>query len=80
MISRFFVGFIHLYRCVISPYLLPRCRFDPTCSNYAVQALQSHGFRKGMRLIVSRLSRCHPFERLGGGWGYDPVPPREPGN
>lgn len=75
MIVQFFIGLIRLYRSVISPYLFPRCRFNPTCSHYALQALQIHGLRNGSRLTMRRLCRCHPFSTLGGKWGYDPVPP-----
>ncbi|MEE4301100.1 MAG: membrane protein insertion efficiency factor YidD [Pseudomonadales bacterium] len=48
------------------------CRFQPTCSDYAVEALTAHGALRGSWLTVRRLLRCHPF----GGFGYDPVPPR----
>lgn len=61
---------IHGYRLVISPWIGPRCRFLPTCSDYALDALARHGAIKGGWLTVRRLSRCHPF----GGSGFDPVP------
>jgi putative membrane protein insertion efficiency factor len=70
MICSLIIKVIHLYRRAISPFLPPRCRFDPTCSRYAIHALEHHGFRKGSWLILKRLFRCHPF----GGWGFDPVP------
>ena len=58
------------YRAVVSPYTLPRCRFLPTCSEYAHEAIHRHGLFKGAFLTVRRLLRCHPL----GGSGYDPVP------
>ncbi len=61
---------IYFYRGVISPMLPPRCRFTPTCSQYAVEALKKHGPFKGLWLSVKRIGRCHPW----GGSGYDPVP------
>ncbi|MBU6262793.1 MAG: membrane protein insertion efficiency factor YidD, partial [Bacteroidetes bacterium] len=54
----------------ISPALGPKCRFTPTCSHYAVDALKKYGLFKGMYLAIIRISKCRP----GGGHGYDPVP------
>lgn len=65
-----FIGLIKLYQWVISPMIGPKCRFTPTCSSYAIQALQKHGLIKGLWLAVKRISRCHPW----GGSGWDPVP------
>ncbi len=48
----------------------PVCRFDPTCSSYAIEAVSQHGATKGSWYAVRRITRCHPW----GGWGYDPVP------
>ena len=62
--------FVRLYQVAISPMLPPRCRYTPTCSQYAVEALQKHGAYKGSMLALRRICRCHPF----GGSGYDPVP------
>ena len=67
---------IHLYRMLISPLFAPVCRFEPTCSEYALDALHVHGPVKGIALTARRLSRCHPFTWLGGSSGFDPVPPR----
>lgn len=61
---------VHLYRGAISPMFPSCCRFTPTCSEYALQALRRHGPLKGTWLTIRRLSRCHPW----GGSGYDPVP------
>lgn len=76
--SRFLVSLIHLYRWVISPFLSPRCRFEPTCSRYAIHAIECHGVIKGLWLVSKRLLRCHPYEklskRIGVSWGYDPIP------
>lgn len=61
---------IRFYQKFISPLTPPSCRYTPTCSQYAVEALRKHGPIKGMYLAVHRLLRCHPW----GGHGYDPVP------
>ena len=66
------VGLIRLYQRFISPLSGPRCRFSPSCSTYAVEALSVHGLWRGTWLAVWRLLRCHP---LSAG-GYDPVPDR----
>jgi putative membrane protein insertion efficiency factor len=65
---------IHLYRYALSPLLPPRCRFAPSCSAYALEAIAVHGPVKGGLLALRRLSRCHPISWLGGSSGYDPVP------
>ena len=61
---------IHFYRYCLSPLNPPTCRFVPTCSEYAVQAIRKYGPIKGSWLALKRLCRCHPW----GGSGYDPVP------
>jgi uncharacterized protein len=61
---------IRFYQWVISPALGPKCRFTPTCSQYAAEALKKHGLVQGFILSVKRVSKCRP----GGGHGYDPVP------
>lgn len=61
---------VRLYQFTISPLLPASCRFVPTCSQYAVEALKKHGPLKGSYLTFRRLLRCHPW----GGSGYDPVP------
>ena len=67
---------IHFYRRFVSPMLPPSCRFSPTCSQYAIEAIKKHGPAKGLVLAIRRLLRCHPITWLGGSSGYDPVPPR----
>jgi len=64
---------IRFYRWVVSPVLGPACRYYPTCSHYACEALKEHGVAKGSWLTTRRLLSCHPW----GGSGYDPVPPRD---
>jgi hypothetical protein len=65
---------IYLYRYAISPWLAPSCRFQPTCSTYALEAIEKHGALKGAWLTLRRLARCHPVKWLGGSEGHDPVP------
>lgn len=62
--------FIRGYQIIISPLIGPRCRFTPTCSNYAIQALKTHGMIKGCWLTLKRILKCHPLHE----GGYDPVP------
>lgn len=61
---------IRFYQCCITPYTPPSCRFTPTCSEYAWQAILKHGPLKGTALAIWRILRCNPW----GGSGYDPVP------
>ena len=65
-----FILLIRIYQYVISPAMGPKCRYTPSCSQYAVTALQKHGILKGGWLAIRRISSCRP----GGGEGYDPVP------
>jgi uncharacterized protein len=67
---------IRAYRYIISPMLGPTCRFYPSCSCYAEEALQQHGALRGSYLTVRRLLRCHPLHE----GGYDPVPPSTTNN
>ena len=65
---------VQLYRLLISPWKPATCRFRPTCSQYALDALRAHGALRGSWLTVHRLCRCHPFTEAG----FDPVPARAP--
>ena len=65
-----FILLVRFYQVAISPLKPPTCRFNPTCSTYALEALKKYGLLKGGRLALSRIMRCHPW----GGSGYDPVP------
>ena len=72
--ARGMIGLVTFYRAVLSP-LKPRCcRFEPTCSQYALEAFRVHGFFRGMALVIWRVMRCHPFYH---GNLIDPVPPRK---
>lgn len=66
----FFIGIIKLYQYSIAPLLGPACRFEPSCSNYGIEALKKYGFFKGSFLTIKRILKCHPW----GGSGHDPVP------
>ena len=68
--SILFLSLIRFYQVAISPLKPPSCRFTPTCSQYATEAIKKHGPFKGLYLAIRRILRCHPW----GGSGYDPVP------
>jgi putative membrane protein insertion efficiency factor len=70
---RLLIGLIQLYRYGISPFLGNHCRFHPSCSSYAIEAVQRHGSLHGSWLAVRRLSRCHPWHE----GGLDPVPDKK---
>jgi len=70
MLSRLFLALIAIYRCCISPFLGPHCRFYPSCSAYAADAIREHGPLRGTWLAMRRLARCHPWHP----GGFDPVP------
>ncbi len=67
---------VRAYRLLLSPWLGLNCRYQPTCSAYALEALEKHGAIRGTWLAIRRIARCHP----GAGSGYDPVPDREDGD
>lgn len=69
-ISFLFIGLIKFYQYSISPLLGPACRYEPSCSQYGIEALKKHGILKGGLLTIKRISSCHPW----GGHGHDPVP------
>ena len=73
--SRVLIAFIRVYQYALSPMLGQRCKYYPSCSNYAVAALREHGAIRGLGLASWRLLRCNPFSN----GGYDPVPPRHRG-
>lgn len=70
MLARVLVKLIRGYQVGVSPWLPDSCRYTPSCSAYAVEAIQRHGAARGSWLAARRLLRCHPW----GGTGYDPVP------
>ena len=80
-LTRFMTGLvcapIQVYRRFISPLTPPSCRFEPSCSAYALEAIKTHGPARGLWLAARRLSRCHPISWLGGSSGFDPVPLRK---
>lgn len=69
-------GAVRAYQMLVSPILPPACRYLPSCSDYALDALAQHGAFRGGSLALRRLGRCHPW----GGSGYDPVPPPKSAN
>ena len=71
---RVLMALVRGYRLLLSPWLGSNCRFEPTCSGYALQALNDHGATVGTYLTLCRLARCHPFCE----GGHDPVPARTP--
>ena len=71
-LSRLMVLLIRGYQVALSPLFRGCCRFEPSCSNYAIEAIRTHGAAKGFILGVMRILRCRPF----GPHGYDPVPPK----
>lgn len=71
--SKILIWFINIYKKYISPILPNACRFTPTCSQYAIEAIEVHGAIKGTLLSVYRILRCNPFSK----GGYDPVPVKE---
>lgn len=70
MFKKLFILPIKFYQAAISPYLGSKCRYEPSCSHYAVQAIEEWGVIKGVWMGAKRIGRCHPW----GGHGYDPVP------
>lgn len=73
ILYRLITGPIRFYQAIISPFLGPRCRFYPSCSDYAIDAINEFGLMKGFFLSLYRLLRCHPFSK----GGHDPVPSRK---
>lgn len=75
LLVRFLTLLIRAYQYLISPFLGSNCRFYPTCSSYAIEAIRTHGPIKGSWLAIRRILRCHPFSE----GGIDPVPPSQCG-
>ena len=73
MVKKILIALVKGYRAFISPLFPPTCRFNPTCSQYALEAIERFGGIKGSYLALLRILRCHPFHP----GGYDPVPPLE---
>jgi len=73
-ITRALVLLVQAYRVSLGPLLGGSCRFTPSCSSYAIEALERHGPVRGIRLGLARILRCHPFHSAG----HDPVPGRDP--
>ncbi|MDP3980705.1 MAG: membrane protein insertion efficiency factor YidD [Chlamydiota bacterium] len=67
--SRLVIWIIRGYQRIISPFLLPSCRFEPSCSNYMIECVLRHGLLRGILQGLKRILRCHPFAK----GGYDPV-------
>ena len=70
--SKVLIALVRVYQVVISPLIGPRCRFYPSCSNYAIEAMRVHGALRGSGLVAWRVLRCNPLSN----GGLDPVPPR----
>ena len=70
MLARPLIWLVRAYQLAISPFLPPSCRFYPSCSHYAIEALQRHGMFRGVWLALRRVVRCHPWNP----GGHDPVP------
>ncbi|MEA2060166.1 MAG: membrane protein insertion efficiency factor YidD [Thermodesulfobacteriota bacterium] len=70
MSKRLLIFVIRMYQCCISPFTMASCRFYPSCSHYALEAVSVHGSLKGAFLAIKRLLKCHPFHP----GGFDPVP------
>jgi putative membrane protein insertion efficiency factor len=70
LVAKPFIWLVRAYQLLISPFLPPSCRFHPTCSHYAIEAMHKHGAGKGLWLSLRRIGRCHPWHP----GGHDPVP------
>jgi hypothetical protein len=75
VLARILIGAVRAYQLTISSWTPSSCRFTPSCSAYAMEAIETHGALRGAWITLRRLGRCHPW----GGYGHDPVPPRRDG-
>ncbi len=75
-VARLLMALFRLWQLTFSVVLAPSCRFTPSCSAFALEAVKTHGAVRGLVLTARRLLRCHPVKFLGGSHGVDPVPPR----
>ena len=73
------IKFIKIYKYLISPLIGPSCRYLPTCSEYTIESLKTHGLSYGLYLSFKRIISCHPIKFLGGGSGLDLVPQKKGG-
>ena len=70
IVTNILIGIIRIYKMIISPYLAPSCRYLPTCSNYAIECLETYGLIKGLFKATKRIFSCHPFSKRD---SFDPV-------
>ena len=73
LFTKVLIKLIKGYQYLISPFLGNSCRYQPTCSEYSIEALKTFGFFKGFYMSIKRIISCHPIKFLGGGEGFDPV-------
>jgi len=73
ILMAFIIFLVKIYQKLLSPLMPGKCRYQPTCSEYMIEALKTHGIYKGLILGTKRILRCHPW----GGYGYDPVPEKD---
>ena len=73
ILTNILIKLIEGYKLIISPLLGPSCRYQPTCSEYSIEALKEFGLIKGTFISLKRILSCHPIKFLGGGDGFDPV-------
>ena len=73
ILTRILIKLIKGYKFLLSPLLGQSCRYLPTCSEYSIEALETHGLFKGLLMSFKRIVTCHPIKLLGGGEGFDPV-------
>ena len=77
VILKFLIALILIYKYLLSPFFINRCRYLPSCSEYFVESLKTHGIFKGFYLGTKRILKCHPVKILGGGSGLDFVPKKK---